>query len=80
MRVQVNFERVGRSRSVPLLVVDADDGEGLGDAIAAAVHRHVRRFLKSKDYDVDVFPDGRVLIGWGRSGAGEWRELVSACP
>ncbi len=80
MKIRVDFERVGRNHDVPALdfATDATDLEQVGDELATAVYEYVRRWLASRWPNVDVYPDGTVLINWGRGGRGQWREVVSA--
>jgi hypothetical protein len=60
---QVIFDRIGRNHDVePLLVVDDDF-----DQLAAAIHRHARRFLGSRTVGVSLSLDdaghgGGVII------------------
>lgn len=60
--IRCDFERVGRRRYAPPFTTDVLDA----DALAYEVHRYVRRFLASRDYEVDVeWPTA------GEDGAGE---------
>ena len=54
----VAFTRIGRTRNVPPLVVQAADA----DALAKAIYKHARPYLASRD--VEVIVDLDKMCGW----------------
>lgn len=64
----ITFERIGRHHSVEPLEVD---NQLDADQVAEKVWRYARRFLASRDFEVNVdLASGLVSIGWGRFGSG----------
>lgn len=64
----IRFERIGRTRNVPDLPIAGDPSDL--DNVAEQAWKYAGKFLGSRGYDVDVLPDGRVLIEFGRFGQG----------
>lgn len=63
----VNFERIGRNRSVEPLTVQSDDP----DTIAEAIYKYARPKLASKDVEVTVNLEkltGIIEVGWNNGG------------
>jgi hypothetical protein len=70
---RVSFERIGRRRDVADLDVTVPAGakDRVQDYLAEAIWRYAGRFMVSRDFEVSVDPETwRVMIGWGRFGAG----------
>lgn len=67
----VTFDRIGRTYNPPALTTPLAHP----DRVAEAVYDYARKFLGSRDFEVDLrLPHGdepgAVAIGWGRMGGG----------
>jgi len=71
---RVEFDRVGRSRNIPILEVEVSAAEtwNTANVLAEKIHAHVSAFLASTWYTIEVdLIHGRVLIQDGRFGEGK---------
>jgi len=91
MRYHIAFtdSRIGRTHNVENMLINVKDGDStpletlqqsLPDSLATAVHSYARKFLMSREFDVDIemaedMLTGRGAIGWGRSGTFTVRQL-----
>lgn len=70
MAYRIEFDRIGRNRSVPPLHTSSGDAT----QIAEAIHKYARKHLRSRDYDVDVdLEKMRGFIACGMHNGGEFR-------
>lgn len=71
----VKMSRVGRTHDLPAFDVEAEDLDGLEDAIL----RNIRRHLASRAIDVTVADDGRVFVaaGFHNGGEGTWAQVLA---
>jgi hypothetical protein len=70
---EITFDHVGRKHDVPPLVVTAPTL----DHLATKIEKYSRKFLLSRDVEIDIDDDGtgQIFVGFHGGGTFTWKEV-----